>query len=231
MASAALPHIVRVDPPLTCCDQVWENAYLRFETPEQEIAKFLGRLKRLGAHHWPRDAQVVEIFCGRGNGLQALAQLGFARLEGVDLSERLLQQYRGPATLYVCDCRKLPFDDASRDVLIVQGGLHHLPRLMDDLEATLDEVHRVLRPGGRFVAVEPWLTPFLRFMHAACRVRLARHCWSKLDALAVMIEREQETYDAWLARPREILAALQSRFEVETCRSQLGKLQFVGRKR
>lgn len=231
MASAALPHIVRVDPPLTCCDQAWESAYLRFETPEQEIAKFLSRLKRLGAQHWPRDAQAAEIFCGRGNGLQALARLGFTRLEGVDLSERLLEQYRGPATLYVCDCRKLPFDNASRDVLIVQGGLHHLPRLMDDLEATLDEAQRVLRPGGRFVAVEPWLTPFLRLVHAACRMRLARRCWSKLDALAIMTEREQATYEAWLARPQAILAALQARFEVQTCRTQLGKLLFVGRKR
>src|SRR5439155_8665936 len=45
----------------------WEAAYLRFETPEEEIQKFIGRLNRLGAPQWPRDAEIVELFCGRGN--------------------------------------------------------------------------------------------------------------------------------------------------------------------
>jgi hypothetical protein len=64
----------------------WETAYSRFESPEQEIQKFTRRLNKLGAANWPRDADIVELFCGRGNGLHALSQLGFTRLEGVDLS-------------------------------------------------------------------------------------------------------------------------------------------------
>ena len=64
----------------------WEAAYLRFETPEQEIQKFIRRLHHLGAEEWPRDSEIVELFCGRGNGLHALERLGFTRLEGVDLS-------------------------------------------------------------------------------------------------------------------------------------------------
>ena len=43
--------------------EVWEAAYLRFETPEEEIAKFTRRLLQLGARQWPRDAAVVELFC------------------------------------------------------------------------------------------------------------------------------------------------------------------------
>src|ERR1700682_1296484 len=64
----------------------WEAAYLRFESPEEEIRKFIRRLTRLGAPQWPRDAEIVELFCWRGNGLLALQQLGFTRPEGVDLS-------------------------------------------------------------------------------------------------------------------------------------------------
>ena len=75
----------------------WEAAYLRFETPEQEIQKFMKRLRKLGADDWPRDCEIVELFCGRGNGLHALERMGFRRLEGVDLSPRLLAQYRGKA--------------------------------------------------------------------------------------------------------------------------------------
>src|SRR5262249_59134828 len=122
----------------------WEAAYLRFETPEEEIRKFVSRLQKLGAAAWPRDAGFVELFCGRGNGLIALQQLGFARVEGVDLSERLINEYRGPARCSVGDCRQLPFAEQSKDVLIVQGGLHHLTNLPGDLEKTFREMRRVL---------------------------------------------------------------------------------------
>lgn len=109
----------------------WETAYARFETPAQEIRKFTRRLTKLGVAHWSRRAEIVELCCGRGNGLHALNQLGFTRLAGVDLSASLVRQYEGPATLYVCDCRQLPFDTQSKDIVIVQGGLHHLnPRIL-----------------------------------------------------------------------------------------------------
>src|SRR5438477_12963424 len=92
---------LKADTPGKLIPDPWEAAYLRFETPEQEIQKFLRRLQKLGASQWPRDAQIVELFCGRGNGLQALHRLGFNHLEGVDLSPRLLAQYEGSASCTV----------------------------------------------------------------------------------------------------------------------------------
>jgi len=229
LSDAQAPQLTEVVTGEVCCSRSWEQAYLRFETPEEERRKFLRRLRVLGAPAWPRDAQVVELFCGRGNGLEALARLGFERLEGVDLSASLLEQYRGRARCYVADCRALPFPDASRDVLVVQGGLHHLEVLPDDLVRTLDEARRVLRPGGRMVVVEPWLTPFLRFVHAVCELPTARRLWPKLDALATMNELERPTYEAWLGRPEEILSVLTGRFRPELMRREWGKLLFVGR--
>jgi len=210
-----------------CCSTAWEEAYQRFETPEEERAKFLRRLRRLGAPGWPRDAEIVELFCGRGNGLAALGELGFTRVEGVDLSPSLLASYRGPARVHLADCRKLPFGDRSKDVLVVQGGLHHLESL-GDVEAVLREAKRVLRPGGRFVAVEPWLTPFLRLVHAVCEVRLARRLWGKLDALATMNDNERPTYERWLGAPGPILELLGRAFRPEVQRVAWGKLMFVG---
>jgi hypothetical protein len=112
-----------------CEDEAWEAAYERFETPEEEIRKFLRRFRRLGLESLSRSSQVVELFCGRGNGLVAFEQMGFRSIEGVDLSPGLMARYRGPAQLYVGDCRQLHFDEASKDLVIVQGGLHHLPSL------------------------------------------------------------------------------------------------------
>jgi SAM-dependent methyltransferase len=206
----------------------WEQAYLRFETPEEELAKFIARLRRLGAQHWPRESEIVELFCGRGNGLRALAELGFTRIEGIDLSPALAAQYGGPARVIVGDCRELPFPDRSKDVLVVQGGLHHLHELPRDLERTLSEARRVLRDGGRFVAVEPWGTPFLTFVHALSANTLLRKLSNKLDAFEVMYEHERRTYDQWLGRAGEIVGLLERHFETQRLVRRWGKLEFAG---
>src|SRR5215475_6005216 len=162
----------------------WERAYLRFETPEQEIRKFIGRLKFVGAMKWPRNAKIVELFCGRGSGLTALHRLGFSAVQGVDLSPSLAAEYAGPGDILVADCRQLPFKDASKDILIVQGGLHHLPVLPDDLDQALTEGARVLREDGLLVVVEPWATLFLSLAHPLCQSRLIRALSPRIDALA-----------------------------------------------
>jgi ubiquinone/menaquinone biosynthesis C-methylase UbiE len=209
----------------------WEAAYLRFETPEQEIRKFTERLRRLGVNEWPRETNVVELFCGRGNGLHALARLGFRNIEGVDLSPRLLAEYTGQARCSVGDCRELPFADQSKDAAIVQGGLHHLPLLPDDLERVFAELKRVLLPSGQVVFVEPWLTPFLRFVHVVSENLLARRLSAKLDALATMIENERQTYENWLGCPHEISRLANRYFQTEHESFAWGKWNFVGRPR
>lgn len=206
----------------------WQAAYLRFETPEEEIKKFIGRLRRLGAMQWPRDAEIVELFCGRGNGLHALERLGFARVEGMDLSTALLAQYKGPAKTRLGDCRNLPFTERSKDVVIVQGGLHHLSTLPDDLNQTFKEVQRVLRKNGRVVIVEPWLTPFLKLVHWVATMPMARRCSDKLDAFQTMCEHEQHTYWQWLNAPRLILTLARASFSPIHESFAWGKWNFVG---
>lgn len=208
----------------------WEAAYLRFETPEEERRKFLRRLRRLGAERWPKEAQVVELFCGRGNGLNALQHLGFTNLEGVDLSPALIARYSGSAKCEVADCRELPFPNGSRDIAIVQGGLHHLPELPGDLEKVVSEVRRVLRPGGRFMVVEPWQTPFLAFVHWVGSFCVARRAWAKLDALETMTELERTTYEQWLRQPDLMLRCLEANFATEQKFIGWGKLMWVGRR-
>lgn len=209
----------------------WEEAYTRFETPEEEIRKFIGRLEKLGQSEWRRDAEIVDIFSGRCNGLRALEQLGFTNLEGVDISPALLSHYDGAARLYTADCRELPFPDESRDIIIVQGGLHHLPELPLDLDKTLSEVRRVLRPDGRFVMVEPWQTPFLRLVHFLSERRAVRAVSDKFDAFATMTHYERDTYFRWLGRDREILDVLKRHFDEILLRKTFGKLFYVGKKR
>tara|TARA_R110002095_G_scaffold64689_1_gene54470 strand:- start:8897 stop:9601 length:705 start_codon:yes stop_codon:yes gene_type:complete len=217
-------------PGMECCDEIWEAAYRRFETPGEEMKKFLKRFQKLGVDQWDQNQSVVELFCGQGTGLHVLEKMGFHAIEGVDLSPHLLEQYQGSAQLYVADCRDLKFEDHSRDLLIVQGGLHHLPDLPADLDQTLSEMKRVLRPGGHVVIVEPWRTPFLRFVHTVSEIKLFRKLWSKLDAFAIMTEQEITTYEQWLSQPEEILTLLNRYFHKEQQIVAYGKLMYVGRK-
>jgi SAM-dependent methyltransferase len=219
------------DPPVVVSPNPWEAAYLRFETPKQEIQKFISRLRKLGADQWPRDAEIVELFCGRGNGLNALERLGFKRLEGVDLSPRLVAEYRGPAKCIVADCRQLPFSDRSKDALIVQGGLHHLLVLPEDLDRTFSEIQRVLRKDGCVIFVEPWLTPFLKLVHAVSEIPGARRLSNKLDALATMIQFERRTYDQWLTQPDLIRKLARAHFAPIHESFEWGKWSFVGHPR
>jgi ubiquinone/menaquinone biosynthesis C-methylase UbiE len=208
----------------------WEVAYQRFETPEQERLKFLRRLRSLGVDTWDRRAGVLEICSGRGNGLHAWRALGFRDVYGVDLSVALVMASDPRRSSIVGDACRLPFRSASRGVAIVQGGLHHLPTF-DDVRSALAEMRRVLKPDGRVIILEPWLTPFLRLVHFVTEQPLARAMSNKLDAFAAMTDEERPTYEAWLARRDQILEAVAVEFEPIMIRKRWGKLVFVGRPR
>jgi SAM-dependent methyltransferase len=209
----------------------WEKAYARFQSPQEEVHKFVKRLKMLGVNLWPRQSKILEMFCGRGNGLEALRILGFDNIEGIDLSASLLSQYHGPARCWQGDCRSLPFDNCTKDAVIVQGGLHHLRNLADDLEQVLREAHRVLKDDGLIVIVEPWQTPFLTFVHLATQSHFVRRLSRKLDALGEMIDHERTTYLVWLSCPHLIWGVAARYFDTCNLSIRWGKIMFVGTKR
>lgn len=211
-------------------ESAWERAYQRFETPEQERRKFIRRLRSLGVDRWDRRASVLEICSGRGNGLVAWRQLGFHNVTGVDLSPALVEASELRRSCVVGDARWLPIRTASRDVAIVQGGLHHLPQL-EDVGTALAEMHRVLKPDGRIIVIEPSLTPFLRVVHFVTERPLARAMSGKLDAFAAMTDEERPTYERWLARGEPGFEALTARFEPMLLRRRWGKVVFLGRPR
>ncbi|GIX03941.1 MAG: hypothetical protein KatS3mg113_0947 [Planctomycetaceae bacterium] len=211
----------------SCCDAVWEAAYQRFETPDQERRKFSQRLRWAGFHQFPKTWHIAELFCGRGQSLQVLESWGYSHLYGVDLSPQLLQQYRGSARLFVGDCQQLGWPDNYLDAVIIQGGLHHLPDLNQSLPAVCAELTRVLKPGGLFFLVEPWLTPFLHLVHTCCRSATLRQLWPRLDALQTMIQREEKTYSAWLTHPTLIITILRQHFTPLKLTQSWGKLKLL----
>jgi phosphatidylethanolamine/phosphatidyl-N-methylethanolamine N-methyltransferase len=95
---------------------------------------------------------------GIGTGLELRYFGAETRLVGVDLSEPMLRKAKrralaGPACqvlgLCVMDAARLAFADASFDAVLAPYVITVVPRP----EATLDELMRVVRPGGELVLV------------------------------------------------------------------------------
>jgi demethylmenaquinone methyltransferase / 2-methoxy-6-polyprenyl-1,4-benzoquinol methylase len=96
--------------------------------------------------------RVLDACCGTGD-LAIAARSRGADVVGLDFSEAMLERARGKSGEIEWvrgDVLALPFDDASFDAVTVGFGV----RNVDDLEAGLGELHRVLRPGGRLGILE-----------------------------------------------------------------------------
>lgn len=97
--------------------------------------------------------QVLEIGGGIGTDLAQFAQ-GGSIVTDVDLSAGHLAlaqenfRLRGLNGRFIHhDAERLPFDDASFDVVYSNGVIHHTPNTAQ----VVDEIHRVLRPGGKAI--------------------------------------------------------------------------------
>ena len=108
--------------------------------------------------------RAVDLGARNGAFAQALAASDAAPRVGLlveaDLSGRMLAGRSGMRVL--ADEERLPFAPASLDGAIVAFGI----RNVDDLDAGLREVRRVLRPGARFVILE-FSTPRFALVRAA----------------------------------------------------------------
>jgi len=119
----------------------------------QIFAAELCRFRFLGLEPFLRDARVIDVGCGTGHRVMPLAQhFGVREYVGFDQSTaslavaRDLKQELGfhGATLVEGDIFQLPYPDASFDVVISQGVLHHT----SDPFRGFQELVRVCRPGG-----------------------------------------------------------------------------------
>src|SRR6185503_8451769 len=104
--------------------------------------------------------RALELGCGTGFFLLNLMQSGVARRGSVtDLSPGMVKvATRNGQSLglevdgRVADAEGIPYEDDTFDLVVGHAVLHHIP----DVELSLREVVRVLKPGGRFVfAGEP----------------------------------------------------------------------------
>lgn len=118
----------------------------------------LNDVMTLGLHrYWKRrvvaragnPTAVLDLCCGTGD----IALRFRGRVVGADFTAEMLQVARARSARIPwiqADALRLPFADASFDAVTVGYGLRNLA----DLPAGLREMYRVLRPGGRLVALD-----------------------------------------------------------------------------
>ena len=123
--------------------------------PDATVESFAGV-----ANHWvlgriEPGAVVLDLGCGAGTDLLIAAQMTgpAGRVIGIDMTAGMLDRARASAVgmdlgnveLHEALIEALPLEDASVDVVISNGVIDLVP----DKDAVLDEIDRVLRPGGR----------------------------------------------------------------------------------
>jgi SAM-dependent methyltransferase len=159
-------------PPVPIRD---ENTRARLEREIEHHRRLAGRAEEIWNWHSPAGrrrarrraelfvehaglrpgVRVLELGCGTGVFLEQVARSG-AEIHGLDLSEDLLAEARtrmaGASNVHLDrgNAEAMPYPAAHFDAAYGSSVLHHL-----DLDASLRELHRVLRPGARLVFAEP----------------------------------------------------------------------------
>ena len=191
----------------------------------------LNRLMTLGLdRRWRKRAlrgiqgNVLDVACGTGDMAVSLVERG-CTVTGVDISEEMLAIARQKApmvTFMIADAEHLPFPDASFDAVTCAFGVRNFVHL----EQGLNEMLRVLKPGGQLVILElatpdnPLVKPFYN-LYTKCiipwlgsRIAGNREAYTYLPA---SIERFPKG-DAFLEKIRN------SQFPILNCRQR--KLTF-----
>jgi len=138
----------------------------------------------------PRQgARALDLATGTGDIAFALAARG-AHVTGLDITHRMIElaqakRDRRSATFLVGDMLALPFPPASFDIVTTGYGLRNVPRL----DIAIDEIRRVLAPGGLFLSLD-----FNRPENGIVRAAYLAYLTTVGGALGWALHRDPDTY-------------------------------------
>ena len=114
---------------------------------------------------------VLDAMCGSGQTTEYLLERG-ANVTGLDISNEVIETFKARWTNATALKRSLldsGLPDNSFDYVVIVGGLHHIH---PNVNRAIQEIHRVLKPGGHLCFMEP---------HSGSFPDLVRRVWYKFD--------------------------------------------------
>ena len=113
-----------------------------------------------------KNSEILDYGCGVGTLIEKLIKFKPKKIVGIDISEvsinkakERIKELKGKVDFYVDNCEKTQFDNNSFDIVYGSGILHHLK-----IDECLNEIHRILRPNGSLLFIEPLGTnPIINF--------------------------------------------------------------------
>ena len=124
-------------------------------TPEQAPAGLRDMLRHVIARYFPADkeSRIIDLGCGMGLLVYFARQAGFSNMSGIDMSPQMVDAARRLKIGGIEQGDALGTLEAlgaeSQEAVISFDVLEHLKR--DEMILLIDEVRRVLKPGGRWI--------------------------------------------------------------------------------
>ncbi len=104
-----------------------------------------------------KDSKILDYGCGIGTFVEKIAKFAPKKIFGIDISEVSIEKAKKnamelklEAEYSVDNCENTQFEKNSFDIVYGTGILHHL-----QLDKCLNEIHRILKPEGNLVFIEP----------------------------------------------------------------------------
>ncbi len=103
-----------------------------------------------------KNSEILDYGCGIGASMNKVIYFNPKKVTGIDISEISIQKAKDKiksssnVELVVDNCEKTKFNNNTFDIVYGTGILHHL-----DIKLCLEEIQRILKPGGRLLFIEP----------------------------------------------------------------------------
>jgi ubiquinone/menaquinone biosynthesis C-methylase UbiE len=147
-----------------------------FRDIEEYHYRKLNYLKRIVDFNKYKGKKLLEMGCGLGTDLISFAN-GGAMVTGVDLSDLTVTMARKnmelqsiPGEVHQMNGEGLNFGDNSFDAVFALSTISYTP----DPELMVEEIHRVLKPGGEAYLVVYHSDSWLNFLHRTFKIKLMR---------------------------------------------------------
>lgn len=147
------------------CKSFYENSYessgfgAQRRYPNEELMRFLGRTVFSLSQPMRKEARILEVGCGSGANLWAIAREGFdtygidLSAEGIALGRQMMKAWGVNANLQTGDMADLPYEAGFFDAVVNVFSSYCLAE--KDFKRYLDSIARVLRPGGQYFSYTP----------------------------------------------------------------------------